>query len=520
MPARTSLISLLCLSLPACGGCGEKDPGDSPRADDSLAPDDSADDSGGTAPSPLIVLAGGGSEGDLGDTTAWSYVLYGRLLARGDVNGDGLVQVAVVSTDDTADDFIPSYFEALGADDAYNVVVSSNRRAQEPETYDLVVAADAVFLKGGDQGVYYDLWNATRLEDAILEVVAAGGAVGGTSAGAMSQAGYALAGGTDLISADVLTDPCTDYLVDVTDGTSAVKDNFLSTVPGVMIDTHFTERGRLGRLVGAMALAMEDKGLSTLLGIGIEAQTGVVLDDGQAEVIGVGAVHLVRPSAASVLDRTCETPLLWTDLDLDVLTDGATFTLRDGQVSEITPPPDADTATSIASGAANSAGWSVSGDNPRQEERFPAVISRTPNDYSTRPGVGSPILNDALGVLDAQNADTRGIAQEAMFRTLVDYTGYTGFIVGDTSLITNDESNPDQLSFAGIPDAPYPEMATLVVDSGSATWTSVSPYTSAYDNGSDTLHAGGVLGLRLHVLGDTAGRGVGYDPVQHVVTGP
>ena len=134
--------------------------------------------------SPLVVLAGGGSEGDVGDTTSWSYHLYSRLLDRGDVNADGELNVAILSTN-VESDWLPGYFQWLGADTAYNVWVPNISTANDPGTVDVLRLADVIFIKGGDQGEYYDQWNDTRLETNIRYVVEQlGGAIGGTSAGA------------------------------------------------------------------------------------------------------------------------------------------------------------------------------------------------------------------------------------------------------------------------------------------------------------------------------------------------
>lgn len=85
-----------------------------------------------------VMLAGGGSEGDIGDTNAWSYGLYAALVENGDVDGDRTVRVAVVSRLSETD-FIPNYFERIGqllgvTVDAFNVRVASQTEADNPAT--------------------------------------------------------------------------------------------------------------------------------------------------------------------------------------------------------------------------------------------------------------------------------------------------------------------------------------------------------------------------------------------------
>ncbi|HNJ41130.1 MAG TPA: hypothetical protein PKZ53_11620, partial [Acidobacteriota bacterium] len=62
-----------------------------------------------------VVIAGGGAEGDQGDQTAWSYQLYKKLVENGDKNGDGIIKVAIL-TSDPADQaaFIEGYFQWIG----------------------------------------------------------------------------------------------------------------------------------------------------------------------------------------------------------------------------------------------------------------------------------------------------------------------------------------------------------------------------------------------------------------------
>ena len=441
-------------------------------------------DPGPDAPaSGPIVLAGGGSEGEPGDLTSWSARLYGHLLDGGDVDGDGLVRVAILSAEDE-DSWLPNYFVWLGADGADNVITKTRAEAGAAD----LSGYDAVFLKGGDQGVYYDQWNDTELEAEIRRIHDLGGAIGGTSAGAMSLSDVALAGGEDLVTTDVLTDAQTPYLDD-TDGGSGLKTDFRGLVGGVMIDTHFTSRARLGRLTGALARAVDDLGRSDLLGIGLEEETGIVLQGRGATVIGVGTANFVKIDGALNLRRVAGEPLLWTDLGLDRLTDGWRFDLDQGV--DTTSPPDGATAVAWdgTSGPVDG-GWSARGRHPGDEERFETVVMRTP--YATHAGADEPVLPDAVGLLDAFG-DDEAANDEAMFRALSDHVGATGFFVardgvlhGDAGVISADDD--------GRPTS------TVIVDTSTVSWRSWSPVASRYDLGDGSLHAAGMVGLRFSVL--------------------
>lgn len=458
----------------------------------------------------IVVLAGGGSEGDQGDLDSWSARLYSELLAGGDVTGDGLVRVAVLSTA-AESDWLPGYLEWLGADEAFNLQVASREEAQASGLTARLAAVDAAFLKGGDQGEYYDLWNDTMLERGLRSLVEErGGGIGGTSAGAMSLGAYALAGSQDLIALDVLEDACTPWLDDASSGGSGVHDDFLGFVPGALVDTHFTQRGRLGRLAGAMARAIDEGAPATLMGLGLEQRTGLVIRDDRVRVVGVGAVSFLQATADSALQRDCGRPLVFTELRLDRLTDGWTFQLIDGLPNE--PPADAEAVAWEGPGQANAGAWNARGDRPEHEERFEWVVERDPDSYALHSGSDSPLLREAVGVLDAHHSDARAAGHEALFRALYDQVGATGFLVAYGSQLDRPDDSASQVLFADNDQvSSQPQAATIVIASHEVDWRSLSPEPSAYDVGGGGLHAAGLSGLRVHILADSALRGLAFD---------
>ena len=476
------------------------------------SPDGKATDTGATPLSAgVVVLVGGGSEGEVGDASAWSADLYRALLVGGDVTGDGRVTVAILASE-AQDEWLPGYFEWLGADDAFNVTAGSRERADA--VAETVAAADAVFLKGGDQGVYYDTWNDTALEAAIRAVGEAGGGIGGTSAGAMSQAGYALAGGQDLISRDVLEDAQTLYLDD-TAGGSSLHDDFLGTLPGVVIDTHFTTRGRLGRLAGTLAKVVDDAAPAALLGIGIEEQTGLVVADGVATVHGVGAVSFLVPGDAAPT-REAGRPLVWSDLAFDRLTHGGAYDLDS---LEVVATGGAPVAWDGSAGAAEGE-WYADGDWSPHEERFAVVVTRAPDAYAARAGTDVPVLADAIGIVDAHDSDRRGANEEALFRALYDHVGATGFLVGHGGSMQRTAEAPERVRFLDNPEANGAPIATIVVDTTGVTARSMSASPSVADAGDGSLHAVGLVGMRLHILYTPVGTGLVYDTVRRSVVQP
>jgi cyanophycinase len=465
----------------------------------------------------VVVVAGGGAEGTVGDTTSWSYRLYRELVLNGDRTGDGLVRVVVLSTENPPTAFMPDYFKWLGANDALNLPVLTRAAANDPAVVDVVRGADVIFIKGGDQGEYYDLWNGTRLETNIRYVVQTlRGAIGGTSAGAMSQAQYAFAGGKDLISADVLADARTPYMDDASSGGSGIQTDFLGFVPGVLIDTHCTRRGRLGRLTGLLGKAVQDSAVPSLVAICLEERTGLVIRGSSARVVGVGAVDLVQQRSTSVLRRDAGRPLYYRNLRLDRLTEGWLFDLSTRLPNTTIRPSTALSLTYPGGGNANSGSLFVDGDYRPHEDKFARKVTYAPSDYSVVAGTATPFIINSIGLVDAHNSTSRGAAQETAFRALYDFPSHVVFLVGASGQLTRSSSFPNEVEFRRNTYVPDPEVATLVIDPSTATFRDLSPYPSVLAIANGRLRAAGFVNLTLHVLGGTTAR---YDTRNRTVVG-
>ncbi len=460
-----------------------------------------------------VMVAGGGSEGDIGDTSSWSYRLYARLIEAGDVNGDGQITVAIIASSNQSE-FIPQYFEWLGATDAFNVIVPTRNAANNSAIVDRVRGADAVFIKGGDQGVYYDLWNGTRLEDNIRYVAETlSGGVGGTSAGAMSQSQYALAGSQDLVSLDVLTDAQTRYLDD-TDGGSGIHTDFLGFIANTVIDSHFNDRGRLARLLGVMAKASADNAQPGILGIGLSDQTGLAVRNSQAEVIGVGSVSFLQQTPQTVVQRPAGAPLYMTNVRADMLTEGWRFNLQDKTI--VSAPAGTEAVTYAGDSPANRTALSIRGDSTRSERFYALKTTYAPQSYALVPAVQRPFILNAIGINDSQNADNRGPIQETVWRALYDYPSYSGILMSAGGLISRSADNPDLLSFSRAGGS-APEAASVILDGKLVSAKGLSPYVSTADSGDGSLRAAALVNLRVHVLGQTNTWGTFYNSRTHTL---
>lgn len=467
-----------------------------------------------------VVLAGGGSEGDLGDTDAWSYRLYKAFVENGDIDGDGVVRVAILTTDPNATNFLPDYFAWIGttlgvAVEGTNYVVQTKADANNAAKVGTVAQADAIFLKGGDQGVYYDEWNDTLLETHIRTVADGGGAIGGTSAGAMSQAGYCFCGGRDLISSDVMANATTPYLDDAdTPGQSGIKADFLGFVPNTVIDTHFTERGRLGRLLGILAKATADAGNDTLLGIGIETSTGLIIQQNMAEVVGEGSVAFLQQQPNTERFRTPGRPLVYTHLRLDVLTEGWGYDLTTHLPDLVDLPAGVVPVVYPGDGEANSKALTIDGGVVAHQNWFQRVATYYPNPYTLTQTAARTFVREGIGFTHTDRDDDRkGDRQEILFRALYDQPQSTGFFLfgafagASSGKLMRTVGNPDQLSATG-------GMASILIDGKTITHKGLSPIVNFY-----TVNSAALVNATVHVLANSAVRQRWYNSRTHALVG-
>jgi cyanophycinase len=158
---------------------------------------------------------------------------------------------------------------------------------RDPELIAKVRAARGVFFTGGAQERIVDALQpggrASPLLDAIRDVMARGGVVAGTSAGAA-------------VMSDTMFRDATDVMA-VMKGSlrfGQELDHGLGFAgPGIFVDQHFLRRGRLGRLLPAMQAQGYRKGL------GVEEDSAAILRGGAVEVVGAGGALFVDLEGAT-----------------------------------------------------------------------------------------------------------------------------------------------------------------------------------------------------------------------------
>lgn len=253
------------------------------------------------APGRLVIVGGG--EDRRGERT---------ILRRfTDLAGGPDARIVVIGTATTVpDDVGPAYLEAFAdlVGEVDFLPVGSRDEANSAETLSLVEKATGVYFTGGDQLRIASIIGGSQIDVHLHAAYADGLVVGGTSAGAAMMSSTMIIGGGDSVPA--------------TDGVRLGPG--LELLHGVVIDMHFAERGRLGRLLAAVAQFPHE------LGVGIDEDTALVVEGNRFEVVGRGAVTVVDAGAVTSLRTPGEDgtgPLAMTSVQLHVLPAGFSFDL-------------------------------------------------------------------------------------------------------------------------------------------------------------------------------------------------
>ncbi|NIR60056.1 MAG: cyanophycinase, partial [Gammaproteobacteria bacterium] len=190
---------------------------------------------------------------------------------------EGNHEVAVLATaSGIPEEVFPAYeaaFDRLGAANVHYVDVRTREDARKQENVDIVRKCGIIFFTGGDQLRLTNVLGGSPVLAAIRERYRDGAVVAGTSAGAAAMSATMIYNGS---AADALRKGA----VNMSSG--------LAFVEGVVIDSHFLERGRFTRLMEVGATNPE------YIGIGLGEDAGVIIHQGGIlEAIGPGHVIVV-----------------------------------------------------------------------------------------------------------------------------------------------------------------------------------------------------------------------------------
>jgi len=253
------------------------------------------------------ILMGGGTDVD----AAFQWMI-------NKAGGGDFVVIRVTGTDA----YNPYIYDLGVVDSVETIIIKNLAAASDPFVVNKIRNAEALFIAGGDQNNYVTLWKGTPVEDAIHYLVTRNVPIGGTSAGLaiMGQFVFSAANGT-VDSPTALGNPFGRRI--------ALDRDFLvlPNLSGLITDSHFVTRDRLGRLVTFLARIVNDGWASTAKGVGIDEMTALAVEaNGSVTVLGSGAAYFMRtPGAPEVcLPRT---PLTYRNLSVYRVSGSATFNL-------------------------------------------------------------------------------------------------------------------------------------------------------------------------------------------------
>ena len=211
-------------------------------------------------------------------------------------------------------------FEGLGCTNLEIMHIQERSDAEKPEWLTLIKEADCIMFSGGDQSRIVDIIGSSSMHDLMMNrFVNEKIVIAGTSAGAMAMS-------TEMISGGSSTEALCKGTVSMRDG--------MNFIPKLIIDTHFIQRGRFGRIANALAKH------PNLLGIGLAEDTGIIIENlNRFTVIGSGMVIVFDPSKLTHNNEAIlpeGTPMTIANLTVHVLADGDSFTIDEKKI-EVLP---------------------------------------------------------------------------------------------------------------------------------------------------------------------------------------
>jgi len=231
--------------------------------------------------------------------------------------GSGFRVAIVATASSLGPEILDTYatlFGDLGAAECIQLRPENRADANDPALAEQLTGVDAVFMTGGNQVKLSAVITGTRFGDAVHAAYDRGALVGGTSAGASIVSEHMVAFGSE---GDTPRQGMTQ--------TSAG----LGLLPGVVVDQHFDQRSRYGRLLSLVARS------PSLLGIGVDEDTAAVVRGARLlEVVGRGCVFVVDAAGAVSDAHLAEhgAPMLVSGAVVHTLPQGAQFDLVDRQL--------------------------------------------------------------------------------------------------------------------------------------------------------------------------------------------
>jgi cyanophycinase len=233
------------------------------------------------------------------------------------------------------DDYNPYILKLCRVNSAATLIIPDRAAAADPFVAEAIAHAAAIFISGGDQAHYINFWQGTPVQSELNSAIQRGVPIGGTSAGlaVLGEYAYTAQGDkpddADLSGKLAMAEP---YGPRIT-----LSHNFLEIpiLKGIVTDTHFARRDRMGRLLVFLARLNEPDGKPVpptapkVRGIGVEQGAAVLVEpDGKATVVGNGSAYFIDAANASAATLDRQHPLTFGDFDVQKVAPGRGFNLK------------------------------------------------------------------------------------------------------------------------------------------------------------------------------------------------
>lgn len=231
-----------------------------------------------------------------------------------DICGGKAARIAIIPTASELEDTGRNYeklFRHIGVQHARVLNILTREDCAKAEFIGYIEKSDGIFMTGGNQLRLSTTLGGTAVAQLIRRRNAAGIHVAGTSAGAAFMPEHMIAGGGE---------------------GSTPRPDMVTMAPGLgltnnfIIDQHFRERDRLGRLLTALAYN------PFAVGIGLDEDTAAFIRPGDdLEVVGSGGITVIDPThlSYSSMDRARRgEPVSLIDVKLHILISGGRFEIQ------------------------------------------------------------------------------------------------------------------------------------------------------------------------------------------------
>jgi cyanophycinase len=233
--------------------------------------------------------------------------------------GGKKARIAIIPTASLQSDTGRRYeaiFDEMGAHSAEAMPFEERRDCDDEDQVERMDRATGVFLTGGNQLRLATILGGTPVAKKMRALNAAGVPIAGTSAGAAFLSEHMIAHGEE---------------------GSSPRAGSVTLSPGlgltnrVVIDQHFRQRDRLGRLLTALAYN------PFAIGLGLDEDTAAfIAPDNTVEVVGTGAITVIDPAGLefSSMDQAQRNePVCMLGVKLHILVQGSTFNLHTREAS-------------------------------------------------------------------------------------------------------------------------------------------------------------------------------------------